>query len=64
MKNLPLSAPANNYGYYEGSMSNHDKVIQNVINALRGNEPIMTSAHEGAAVVQMIEQLYNSAQWI
>lgn len=53
-------AAANDYGGYEGSMSNHDKVINNVVKALNGEEPIMTSAQEGAKVVRMIEQFYAS----
>ena len=34
-------APANNYGFYKGSMSNHDKVIQNVINVLNKKEKML-----------------------
>lgn len=62
IENMEISAPANNYGYYEGSMSNHDKVIDNVVNALQGKEKIMTSASDGVEVVKMIEQLYSSAR--
>lgn len=58
---LPQSAPANNYGYYEGSMSNHDKVIDNVVQSLLGREEAMTSAQDGLRVVQMIEKLYEGA---
>jgi predicted dehydrogenase len=31
IQDVESSSPANNYGFYEGSMSNHDKVIDNVI---------------------------------
>lgn len=27
IENIAVSSPANNYGFYEGSMSNHDKVL-------------------------------------
>lgn len=64
IKHLPASSPANNYGYYQGSMSNHDKVINNVIEALNGREEIMTSAFEGMKVVEMIEEFYQRATWI
>lgn len=64
IEDLPVSAPANDYGFYEGSMSNHDKVIENVINTLMGTEKIMTSATDGLAVVDTIEKLYNSAEVI
>jgi ribosomal protein L17 len=61
---LPVSAPANNYGHYEGSMSNHDKIIDNVVKTLLGEEKIMTNASDGVEVVNMIESLYSSAQVI
>ena len=59
---LPTSSPANNYGYYEGSMSNHDKIIHNVINALKGREKIMTNAYEGLKVVEVIDNMYAVAK--
>ncbi len=49
---------ANNYGHYQGSMSNHDKVYENVVNTLNGIEQIMTNATEGKEVVQIIEAIY------
>ncbi|MFT4752513.1 MAG: UDP-N-acetyl-2-amino-2-deoxyglucuronate dehydrogenase [Salibacteraceae bacterium] len=61
---VPNSSPANNYGFYEGSMSNHDKVIDNVIEALYGREEVMTSAEEGRKVVEMISQFYEGAKKI
>jgi len=61
IKNLPVSAPANDYGYYQGSMSNHDKVIANVVATLKGEESIMTSGEEGAQVVGIIERMYTIA---
>jgi predicted dehydrogenase len=64
IKHLPASGPANNYGFYQGSMSNHDKVIHNVIEALHGREQIMTGAKEGLKVVEMIHQFYKAAKWI
>ena len=64
IENIPISAPANNYGYYEGSMSNHDKIIDNVVRTLQGKEQIMTTAADGVEVVKMIEELYASAKEI
>lgn len=49
----------NQYGHYEGSMSNHHLVIQNVMDTLDGKASAMTSAEEGLQVVQMIEDMYN-----
>lgn len=62
VKHLPNSAPANNYGYYQGSMSNHDKVIDNVVKNLQGKEPVMTTSADGLEVVKMIENFYKSAE--
>ena len=58
---INISSKANDYGLYQGSMSNHDKVIQNVVDVLQHNMPIMTSAEEGREVVRMIEQMYAGA---
>lgn len=57
---LPESNQSNNYGYYEGSMSNHDKVINNVVHALQGKEQIMTNAYDGLKVVEIIENMYKA----
>lgn len=61
---IPNSSPANNYGFYEGSMSNHDRVIDNVVETLNGREEAMTSAKEGRMVVEMISQFYAGAKAI
>lgn len=58
---INITAKANDYGLYQGSMSNHDKVIRNVVEVLRHNEAVMTSAAEGREVVRMIEQMYEGA---
>jgi UDP-N-acetyl-2-amino-2-deoxyglucuronate dehydrogenase len=57
---INISAKANDYGLYQGSMSNHDKVIQNVVDVLHHNHAVMTSAEEGREVIKIIEQMYNS----
>ncbi len=62
LPNINISAKANDYGLYQGSMSNHDKVIQNVVDVLHHNLPIMTSAEEGREVVRIIEQMYMGAR--
>ena len=50
--------PANEYGEYQGSMSNHDKVYQNVVDVLQNNGEIATTGEEGMKVVEMIERMY------
>ncbi|MCK4823109.1 gfo/Idh/MocA family oxidoreductase, partial [bacterium] len=49
---------ANEYGSYQGSMSNHDKVYQNILNVIEGKENIATNAIEGMKVVKTIENIY------
>lgn len=58
---INIQAKSNDYGQYQGSMSNHDRVIENVIQFLHGQEQIMTNATEGRAVVQIIDQMYDVA---
>jgi UDP-N-acetyl-2-amino-2-deoxyglucuronate dehydrogenase len=55
---INITAKSNNYGLYQGSMSNHDKVIENVVNTLNGTDTVMTNALEGTRVVAMIEGMY------
>lgn len=57
---VKMQNKANDYGTYQGSMSNHDKVIDNVVNHLLHNEKIMTSDYEGMQVVNIIERMYQS----
>ena len=61
IKDLPAGASSNNYGDYEGSMSNHDKVIDNVIQSLNGKGEIMTDAYDGLKTVEIIENIYQVA---
>ncbi len=57
-----ITAKANDYGLYQGSMSNHDKVIANVVDHLKGRAAVMTSDKEGRDVIEMIEQMYAGAR--
>ena len=59
--NIPVSRPANEYGFYQGSMSNHDKVFENVIDVLRDGAAIATTAEEGMKTVELIERIYRFA---
>lgn len=62
IENLPVGNKANNYGNYQGSMSNHDKVYDNLIEVLQHNAPISTSSFEGLKTVEIIEKIYKSVQ--
>lgn len=58
---LPEGNKPNNYGNYVGSMSNHDKVYDNLIDVLNNNASITTSAFEGMKTVEIIDKIYQSA---
>ena len=61
IENLPEGNKANNYGNYQGSMSNHDKVYDNLIEVLQNNASISTSSFEGLKTVEIIEKIYREA---
>ncbi len=61
IENLPEGNKANNYGAYQGSMSNHDKVYDNLIEVLQNNGAISTSSFEGLKTVEIIEKIYREA---
>lgn len=60
-KDLPEGNKANNYGNYQGSMSNHDKIYANLVDVLTNNAAISTSAFEGLKTVEIINKIYLSA---
>jgi UDP-N-acetyl-2-amino-2-deoxyglucuronate dehydrogenase len=61
IENLPEGNKANNYGTYQGSMSNHDKIYDNLIEVLQRNASIATNSFEGLKTVEIIERIYQSA---
>ena len=61
IENLPEGNKPNNYGNYLGSMSNHDKVYDNLVEVLQKNAPITTSSFEGLKTVEIIEKIYKAA---
>jgi UDP-N-acetyl-2-amino-2-deoxyglucuronate dehydrogenase len=60
MPALPMGPPANNYGSYTGSMSNHDKVYDNVVDVLCNNGNIYTTAQDAATTIAIIEKIHNA----
>lgn len=60
-ENLPVGNTANNYGNYQGSMSNHDKIYENLVDVLSNGGSISTSAFEGLKTVEIIDKIYQSA---
>lgn len=59
---LPEGNPANSYGHYQGSMSNHDHVYQNVIDVLTRQGVIATNGYEGLKTVEIIDKIYTAAR--
>lgn len=55
---LKEANPANDYGPYKGSAANHNYVIKNVIDTLKGRTTATTNALEGLKVVEIIERIY------
>jgi UDP-N-acetyl-2-amino-2-deoxyglucuronate dehydrogenase len=64
IKNLPKGNPANNYGQYQGSMSNHDKVYENVVDVLNHQGIIATNGFEGLKTVEIIDKIYSAAKTV
>jgi predicted dehydrogenase len=58
MPDLPPTNPSNQYGKYSGSASNHQYVIQNVVDVLNRDGDITTNAFEGLRVVEIIRRIY------
>ena len=52
---------ANDYGTYKGSMSNHDKVYQNIIDVLRNGSEIAVTSTQGKESVEIMQAAYISA---
>ena len=62
IENLPEGNTANNYGTYQGSMSNHDKIYENIVDVLQNNAAISANAFEGLKTVEIIEKIYYAAK--
>jgi UDP-N-acetyl-2-amino-2-deoxyglucuronate dehydrogenase len=63
MPKLEASNPPNDYGAYKGSAANHNYIIENVVNTLRGNSSATTNALEGLKVVDIIERIYQATSF-
>jgi predicted dehydrogenase len=58
VENLNKGNNANDYGSYKGSMSNHDAVYENIINALNGDANTVTDGESALKTVAFIEKIY------
>lgn len=62
IENLPPGRPPNQYGGYVGSMSNHDKVYENVRDVLLHDGVMVVDALEGLKTVEIIERIYAASE--
>jgi predicted dehydrogenase len=60
IEGVRTSAGANDYGTYKGSMSNHDKVYENLVSVFRGDQEAATVGYEGLKTVEIIENIYSA----
>jgi UDP-N-acetyl-2-amino-2-deoxyglucuronate dehydrogenase len=59
VKDLPAGNKPNNYGAYQGSMSNHDLVYQNLVDVMLNGGQISTNMFEGLKTVEIVEKIYD-----
>lgn len=50
----------NDYGTYQGSMSNHDKIYEHIKDVLTKGSPNQFSGRDGIRTVEMIQQIYHA----
>lgn len=63
IKNIPAGNSPNLYGFYQGSMSNHDKVYEHLIKALEEPGYEFASALDGLKTVEIIEKIYLNSEF-
>jgi len=64
IEDLPKGNAANDYGTYMGSMSNHDKVYQNLVDVLLYGGSTYANAYDGLKTVEIIEKIYKEAKYM
>jgi UDP-N-acetyl-2-amino-2-deoxyglucuronate dehydrogenase len=61
LETTAVARPPNEYGGYQGSMSNHDKVYDNLIDVFMHGASISTNSFEALKTVEIIEKIYRAA---
>jgi len=56
--NIDTEGAANDYGFYKGSMSNHDKIYKNLAESMRDENHPFTNGEDGLRTVEFIEKVY------
>jgi len=64
IQDLPAGNTANNYGKYHGSMSNHDKIYENLMDVLLNGASINTNIFDALKTVEIIEKIYSKAKTV
>lgn len=59
---LQNNNPGNQYGFYEGSMSNHHLVYDHLLQALENQSHNLVEAIEAIKTVEIIEKIYKAAE--
>lgn len=59
IKDLPKGNSPNDYGYYVGSMSNHDKVYKNVKDVLIKGAKITANGDDGLKAIEIVSKIYH-----
>jgi UDP-N-acetyl-2-amino-2-deoxyglucuronate dehydrogenase len=54
---LSVQPSSNDYGFYQGSMSNHHKVYDELIHSLNGNGSLL-EARDALSTIEIIEKIY------
>jgi UDP-N-acetyl-2-amino-2-deoxyglucuronate dehydrogenase len=62
-ENISYTDTPNHYGSYQGSSSNHDKVIHDVVAHLLGDPQKVVANEEAIRSVEAIEKIYASVQY-
>ena len=64
IKDLNDNNKFNDYGHYHGSMSNHDKVYNNLIAVLNNQAGMSAGSNDGLKTVEIIEKIYLAAEFL
>lgn len=59
-ENIEFNDLPNNYGKYQGTSSNHDKVVASLVQEIRFGNVKNVEGYEGIKSVELIERIYNT----
>lgn len=60
LKLIGKNNPSNDYGFYRGSMSNHDKVYDNLVMALTDDTHPYVNGNDGLKTIELINMIYTN----